>query len=390
MKNCHIQKFVHCFRYYFLICIRDHSQLFWCLAFPVLLSTLFYFAFGNLTRSEKFNAIPVAIVIQDNIPSDSANAFRKVIDSLSSSSDPFLSPTYATEADAQKMLQENDVSGILILQKDSSVQLRVSSSGDTLQQSILNTFTEEYNMQEAVIVKTAMSHPEKVAAVLKLSDQNPDYITYVNHTGSMDESLSYFYNLIAMFCLYACMTGFSAVLSTQANLSDVGMRNALSPVPRSIVLAGYLTASFFVQYICISVTLLFDFFVLHIDFGSQIPHVLLAVAAGCLTGVCLGFFIGSIGKMNMQVKNAFLMGFIMVCSGLSGLFANNARIYVEHTVPILNRINPSALISDCFFSMVVCSSNKRFYADIRDLLLVAFVFFILGLLNERGKQYESL
>ena len=72
MKNCHIQKFVHCFRYYFLICIRDHSQLFWCLAFPVLLSTLFYFAFGNLTRSENFNAIPVAIVIQDNIPSDSA------------------------------------------------------------------------------------------------------------------------------------------------------------------------------------------------------------------------------------------------------------------------------------------------------------------------------
>ena len=93
MNNSRLQKFAHCFRYYFLICIRDHSQLFWCLAFPVLLSTLFYFAFGNLTRSEKFYAIPVAIVIQGNIPSDSANPFRKGIDSLSSSSDPFLSPT---------------------------------------------------------------------------------------------------------------------------------------------------------------------------------------------------------------------------------------------------------------------------------------------------------
>ena len=390
MNNSRLQKFAHCFRYYFLICMRNRSQLFWCLAFPILLSTLFYFAFGNLTRSENFKTIPVAIVIQDSIPSDPANAFRKVIDSLSSSSDPFLSPTYTPSADAQKMLQESDVSGILTLQKDSSVQLSVSAAGDTLQQSILNTFTEEYNMQEAVIVKTAMSHPDKVAAVLKLSEQNPDYITYVNHTGSMDESLSYFYNLIAMFCLYACMTGFSAVLSTQANLSDVGMRNALSPVPRGIVLAGYLTASFCVQYACIGITLLYDMFVLQIDFGSQIPRVLLAVAAGCLTGVCLGFFIGSIGRMSMQIKDAFLMGFIMICSGLSGLFAGNARIYVEHTFPLLNRINPSALISDCFYSMVVCSSTKRFYADIRNLLLVAFVFFILGLCSERGKQYESL
>ena len=390
MIKSHFSKFIHCFRYYFLICMRNRSQLFWCLAFPILLSTLFYFAFGNLTSSENFKAIPTAIVIQDSVPSDSANAFRKVIDSLSSSSDPFLTPFYASETDAQKMLQDNTVSGILCLQSDCSIQLRVSSVGDTLQQSILNTFAEEYNMQEAVITKTAMSQPDKIAAVLKLSDQNPDYIAYVNHTGSMDESLSYFYNLIAMFCLYACMTGYSAVLSTQANLSDVGMRNALSPVHHGIVLAGYLTASFLVQYICISITLLFDIFVLQIDFGSQIPRVLLTVAAGCLTGVCLGFFIGSIGRMNAPVKDAFLMGFIMICSGLSGLFAGNARIYVEHAVPILNRINPSTLIFDCFFSMVVCSSSKRFYTDIRDLLLVAFVFFILGLLNERGKQYESL
>ena len=390
MRNSHFSKFILCFRYYFLICMRNRSQLFWCLAFPILLSTLFYFAFGNLTSSENFRTIPVAIVIQDSIPSDPANAFRKVIDSLSSSTDPFLSPTYTSAADAQKLLQESNVSGVLTLQNDSSVQLNVSSVGDTLQQSILNTFAQEYNMQETVIIKTAMQHPEKVAAVLKLSDQNPDYVTYVNHTGSMDESLSYFYNLIAMFCLYACMTGYSAVLSTQANLSDVGMRNALSPVHRGIVLAGYLTASFFVQYACIAITLLYDIFVLQIDFGSQIPMILLAVAAGCLTGVCLGFFIGSIGRMSIQVKDAFLMGFIMVCSGLSGLFANQARIYIEHTIPILNRINPSALISDCFFSMVVCSSKERFYADIRNLLLVAFVFFVLGLFSERGKQYESL
>ena len=389
-----VLNFIHSFRYYFLCCMRISQQLFWCLAFPVLLSALFFFAFSNLSKSEAFRAIPVAVVVDDNIQelhADTADAFRKVTDSLSTGSDTaLLSVSYENASAAKDLLQQNDIAGILTLQEDGSVLLSISGKGDTLQQSILKTFTDEYNLQEAAILQTAVTAPAKLPAVLNTAALKTDYIRTVNHTGNMDESLTYFYNLIAMFCLYASMSGFAAVINCQANLSDVGMRNALTPVPRSIVLSGSLTASFCIQYACILVTLAFNILVLRVDFGSQLPLILISCAAGCLAGVCLGFAVGSIGRMSEQVKSAVLMVTIMSCSGLSGLYAGNARIYIEHAIPVLNRINPAALISDCFYSMVVCSSTDRLMADLRNLLIVSAVLFIAGIILERGKQYESL
>ena len=40
--------------------------------------------------------------------------------------------------------------------------------------------------------------------------------------------------------------------------------------------------------------------------------------------------------------------FSMVCSFLSGLMNNTMKDLVEKNMPVINRINPAALISDAF------------------------------------------
>ena len=66
---------LHLLKYQFLQTIRSRSIMFWALAFPLILGTLFYVSFGNTglagTGETDWEPVPVAIVIVD---SSSANA----------------------------------------------------------------------------------------------------------------------------------------------------------------------------------------------------------------------------------------------------------------------------------------------------------------------------
>ena len=50
--------FFHSMKYTFLALLRDKSAMFWCFAFPLILGTMFHFAFGGLGEDKSFSAIP--------------------------------------------------------------------------------------------------------------------------------------------------------------------------------------------------------------------------------------------------------------------------------------------------------------------------------------------
>ena len=41
----------------------------------------------------------------------------------------------------------------------------------------------------------------------------------------------------------------------------------------------------------------------------------------------------------------------MILSVLGGLIGPNVKSYIEHTMPIINRINPASLIVDSFYAL---------------------------------------
>ena len=81
--------FFHTMKYTLLNLLRDKGQVFWCVAFPLLLGTMFHFAFGGLGSGESFSAIPVAVVMQEE-----SSELRSMLDSLSKpGEDQFLEVT---------------------------------------------------------------------------------------------------------------------------------------------------------------------------------------------------------------------------------------------------------------------------------------------------------
>lgn len=410
--------FFHSFKYTFLALIRTKSQVFWCFAFPLVLSTMFYFAFGGFAADETFSPIPVAIVIDDtaSAPADNlgfpdpSENIHFLFDTLSEPGEnQFLEITYTDVEDALALLEKKEIYGIIQVRlpsitdymtatdasklTDSPLLLTLSAemSSDPLYQSILAAFVEQCNLQYTTVMDICMTNPERLRDILAVLSEETAYITEDTlGDGSLDESLTYFFNLIAMTCLFASMLGSRFAIQNQANLSPLGARRSISPVPRQFSLLGGLSAVLCFEFITVMIALFYITKVLHIDFGNQFGYIALASLCGCLIGISLGFFVGCIGRFNEGTKFGILMSVSMVCCMASGLMLGNIRMYVEKLCPIINHINPAALISDAFYALAIYPSHERFFSNITMLLVLSALFCLGGFILVRRKKYASL
>ncbi len=382
-----MKRSAHAFLYYFRMLIRDRSQLFWCLLFPILLSTMFHFAFSGFASSSDFHPIPVAVSSEAAVPSFVRSVFD---DSLSQ----ILDTTWVSSPeDGEELLREKKVSGAMNLAEDFSLQLTVGP-GSSLDTSILESVAENFNVIRGSFIQAYDSHG--IAGILKTLAAMPrgaeDYVSH--DTGAQEVDTDYakinFYSLIGMFCLFADMGGLAAVIFSQANLSPLGLRTSLTSSSHTQVLGGFLLAALAVQYVCILAGLAWMQLVLKVNFGSSAPAVLLIALSGCVTGVCLGFFVGSIGGMKESTKNAILMVIVFGCSASAGLFGSGGTIQLEHTAPVLNRLNPVTMITDALYACALNGGAARYRKDICWLLLMAAIFFAGGIWMQKKKQFESL
>lgn len=381
--------YFHSLKYGLLTMLRSKEQLFWCFMFPIVLATMFHFAFSGLASDESFSAIPVAVVLEDN--ADTA-ALTKTLDTLGEpGEDQFLSITYATREEALSLLQKKEIIGILYGGDSLTLSVSTEMHSMHLEQSILRVFVEQFNLSYQGIIDIAKTHPENLADAVKTITRETNYLTDSSFTeGNISEALSYFYNLIAMTCLYAAMLGNNIAIANQANLSELGARRNISPVSHFIAILGDITAALIFQFASVSISIAYMHFILDVDFGNQTGYVLLASLVGCLTGITLGLFIGSIGRWTKETKFGILMAAIMLNCMFSGLMMGNIRIYVEQIFPIYNYINPAALISDAFYSLIIYPSHERYCTNILLLVGLCVLFSLGSLLQIRRKKYASL
>lgn len=431
-------------KYMFLTLLRDKSTLFWFFAFPLVLGTMFHFAFAGLGIDESFEAIPIAVVIEGDTSSfermlspdiaaglsesfASTDSFspdslvRGLFDSLSEpGDDQFLEVTYASWEEACALLQKKEIYGIItadLSAMSDSINTRIASDGtetaanfsetaallhlsvsaemnsDPLYQSILSAFVEQFNLEYNSILSTAITHPEALPKLLDTFSDNTDtnYLTQESISAdTLDASLIYFFNLIAMTCLYAAMMGNNVAIYNQANLSQLGARRNISPVPKFVSILGQLAASLFFGFLTLLVTLAYLILVLGVNFGNELGYVALTALCGCFAGISLGFFVGSFGQFSEITKFAILMVVIMAGCFLSGLMVSDMRIRVENFCPLINRINPSALITDALYALIVYPSHTRFFSNIISLLVLSILLCLGGFALVRRKKYASL
>ena len=375
--------FFHNFKYSLKNAFRQKEFLFWILAFPIILGTFFYVAFNSMYEKESmFNKIPVAIV--ENTEN---TAFKEVIKELSFGEDAMFDSKFTDSQTALDMLKTNDISGIINV--DSELSLTVSNDG--IKQTIIKSFLDQYQIRESIIMETVNNNPQNLQSVIDAMSQEINCNESLSlSNGNMDTYIQYFYNLIAMAAFFGSISGLYIAINNQGNLSAIAARKCISPTNKLTSITASLLASFVAQVICVSIGITYILFILKVDMGDKIPMVYLSGAVGSLTGVTMGFFIGSFGRLNQNMKMAISMSVTMLSCFLSGLMLGNMKSVIEMYVPIVNRINPAALISDLFYCLNIYNDYRRYTEKFVTLLILSVVFTIGGFLLTRRKKYASL
>lgn len=390
-----LKLFFHNSKYTMLSMFRLKVTLFWTLAFPLLLATFMYMAFGNLfEKDEMFKTINVAVVESENddtlmsvlesLDVNHTDSASKSDDSSNSFSD-LINMKLMDSSAAKKALNDKKVTGI-IYTEDASLVVDENSYNATILESILT----QYKQQKDVFANIAKTNPAALeAAIAGLSDTTSEYKEISLSSGNQDEYTNYFYAVFAMSCLFASFSAVTATNRLLANTSPLGMRKSLAALSKNILIFSEYISLLIIHFVVELITLVY-LTLLGVDFGNKYPAIILTLFFGCMIGLSIGVIIGAIPKLTEGSKIGISVGIGMVLSVLADLCANGIKDMVEHKLPIANRLNPACLISDCFYSLNVYDSYDRFFRNISIMAVESVILLIIAFALLRREKYASI
>lgn len=375
------------FKYRFLQTIREFSIMFWALAFPIILGTLFYFSFGtsiNATGETQWDEIKTAVVTEDSA-SENAKAFETFLENMDGE---LLDITrVSSEDEALRLLDEDKVTGIYYIKKTPS--LTVGKNG--LNESILTSALDSFNQNSAMIQDILSEHPDRLASVLNsIGDYRQSVHEETLGGKTLNPNVQYFFALIAYACLSGVFLGVRASFDTQADLTALGARRSITPTHRLKLVIIDMLVLVTIHFVNILILNLYVTQILNISLGDDIPSLLLVDFMGSIIGVCMGLAFGSISKMDLGMKMGFSVVLTLFPGFLSGLMFGNMKNIIELHCPIVNRINPAAVLSDAFYCLGIYNDMDRFRRCILILAAMSILLLFSAFLGVRRDSYDSI
>ena len=288
------------------------------------------------------------------------------------------------------MLLENDAQKVV-----------VNTSGTS--ETIFKYVTEEISQTSEVIKNLAEN---EIAKEMTSGNYNIDYEKIyqdvidiaqnqeANIENVSNSNLSYtmieFYTLIAMTCLYGGILGMVAINQNLPNMSSNGKRISASPTSKIKVVLSSLLAGYITQLIGLALLFVYTVFVLKVDYGTNLPLIILLGMVGSLAGLSMGLAIGTLLKTNENTKTGIVISVTMLGCFLSGMMGITMKYIVDKNIPIINKINPASMITDGFYSLYYYDTLNRYYFNIASLLIFAFVMIGISMFSLRRQKYDSI
>lgn len=375
---------LHLMKYDVKVKLHNFNMLFWPLIFPLVLATFFYFTFGNMEEAD-FETVPAAVVMESD--GTGSEAFTEFLDGIESDDAKLIRTQEMSEKKALKALKDKNVAGIFYAGETPSLTV----GGVGIEESILQSLLESYLNGRQTMENIAYSHPEGIENAVKQMSDYQELVQQVSLGGrTTNGNAQFFYALIAMTCMYGCFIGFGSALTLQANLTALAARRCVTPTHKLKLILSEMLTSFGIHFINVIILLLYLKCVLRLQFDGQLPQMLLVSFVGCMIGVSMGIFISSASRQGEGIKIAILLGISMICSFLAGLMNSGMKDIVEKNCPVINRINPAALISDAFYCINVYDDPLRFRRSLVTLVIMSAVLTFGSFLLIRRERYDNI
>ncbi len=379
---------LHLFKYRFLQTIRNFPVMFWALLFPIILGTLFYLSFGSAgldsTGESRWDAVKTA-VIRDGDASENARAFEEFLTQMDG--EMLDIKDISLESEALDALNEETISGIFYVRDTPS--LTVAKNG--LNESILTSVLESYNQNAAMFAEIARTHPEKLPDAIEAVADYRNATAEVSLGGKdLNPNIQYFFALIAYACLSGAFLGVQSSIDGQANISALGARRSITPTHKLTLILIDMAVLFIIHFFNILILCLYVTKALKISLGDDIGSLLLVDFMGSMIGVCLGVAIGCLARISYSLKIGVCVLLTLFPGFLAGLMFGNMKNIIELNCPIINRINPAAVLSDAFYCMGIYNDMERFTRCLVILAVMSILLLTVAFLGIRRERYDSI
>lgn len=379
--------FIRMFFYKIKEISRNRTLLGWNLVFPLVLSTAFFLGFGNMIKDDPdtFKTINVGYVNTD----EENSPFSQVLTSLSKKNDGIQVlevHIFSDVEDAKTALDGDEVEGIYI-EESGEVKTIVPANG--LVSTTLNQIVREYENGKVVIENIAKDHPENMMKAISMMEINKSVLKEYDFGTNTSPYLQYYFALIAMSSLFSSWISTRMLEGMCANLSENGKRFECAPVYKLPSIVAGILAGVVLQAISNAIVVCYVEGVLGIEFGIPLLNILAITTLGSALGISFGVLIGSLCK-NPNLLVAIPLCFSMTCSFLSGLMWHQIRQLIEYHCPIINRINPAALLTDCLYVRATYGKTEVYYRDIFTMLIIIAACLIISAMFLRRRKYVSL
>lgn len=365
--------------------LADKATVFWTIMFPVILGTLFNFAFSGLNGAYQLKPVPVAVV--DNTQYASNESLKRTVEGLSNGDDAlFDAKKFTSRDEALSQLDEMKVSGV-IESDNGKATMHVKGVSD-FNETIIKTAVEQSLQTQKAVIDAAKYNP---AVMQKISEIGTTEYLKDTTGGSIDRSAIYFYTLIGMACMYASFLGIIAINRIEANQSKLAMRLSVSPVSKAKALMAVLSSAYVVTLTSQTILYVYLTKVLGINFGAERWAVFLVMVVGSLVGLMLGALVGVSSRHSEEVKINISLSVTMLFSMLAGMMGSTAIKYaIDQNIPLLGKINPVNLISDSLYATYYFGVDARYWNNLTILSAFVVVTAVLVWVLSRRKSYASL
>lgn len=338
---------------------RDRQAFFWTLFFPIILTTIFIFAFKNLRTPDKE---PVRIgYCQESMTTkilQDIEIFQ--LEKIASCEDSELAPLFKEK----KLDAALDREGVLIFPR--------------------NTTRVQIARQVLSSIQQTMSLGPRAATIRF----DRPYTSRNNQ--DIDPYKIMFYSVIGMVALYSYFSGINTSLVTQANLSQFAARLSLSPLTKWRQVLSLTIVNLLISFANVVLLLLYLDFVHRQGLIHNWPLSLSLIFLGNLFGYSLGLLFGSSNHLPEMVKIMFgtiLFQILAVGAGMVNIFV--VTLLRQHA-PFLDRYNPIAIITDQLIQINLYGQSQLKTEHILYFLIATLVMSSLALIFIRRKSYKSL
>ena len=391
------------------------ATLFWVLAFPIILATLFFFMFGGLEHADDFSPLSVAVV-RDVAwqASGQGDVLLNQLETTSESDDPADSEDSADSAalitahdvtdveaarhllkqgDAVAYLYENEQGKVAMAVADTIASTSDSSAQVTL--SALRLVLTRFNETGALVSDIASQNPAALSdptlsASIGMSGTFTKEVTLTHFKPNL--AARYYFALLGMACLQALDIGIRAITDAQANLSPLGARRTLAPLPKRQLLTATFLSSWFVSFACMLLAFLVIRYVFNVEVGGRETAAVVGVAVATFMATALGTMLGAI-PIPLGVKIGISVAFTTILPLFAGLYGQQSMELgdaIARNAPVLAGLNPVRQFATLFYDILFYDSFAPFMRTTGVLAAMSAVFLVIAIVLLRRQRYEHL